>query len=142
MKRKFFKEIYLATLLVKRCLGTDEYLFEVLGVMLGTIDFKKKVFINNHDREYLEMNDEDFFKSEKRYCFYNSISLEDFSKENNNESDINKLVEKYNEKYQGVAYYFYGSKNDDYFIIAFDKGKLKKIDVQETIARKVNGGDW
>lgn len=142
MPNKYFKEIFLANLLVKKCVGKGEFIFEVLGPMLGTIDFQKGIFINNHDKKYLEMTDSKFILADKRYCFYNYVSLEEFSKENANLENIEELVKRYKEKYEKRIYYMCFHKSDDYFVIALEKDKLKMISKEENIAKKINGDDF
>lgn len=124
------KGIYLATLVYKNCVGKNEYIFNVLGPMLGTLNDKKDIFINTHDRKYYEMNDSRLIKSSNRYGFYNLQELNEEPQNLNNKLYLEKLIKKYYEKYQGISYYIFYPNFENQFIIAFDKKTLKRIPLE------------
>lgn len=131
------KGIYLSTLVVKNCVGKNEFIYHTLGPMLGTLT-EDGIFINNYDRLFYSMDNIKLAKSNIRYGFYNLIELDKFKSQYKRNFSLETLIKKYNTQYKDISYYVYFKDETDFFIIAFNKDKLKKVPTEEdSIATKL-----
>lgn len=124
------EKIFLATLMLKKNIKNEsqsvENIYEPLGPMLGTME--DDIFINNKDKEYNSILDIDkAFDNEKRYFYYNKISLKE-AKEKYKTINLEDLVKLYYEEQKDKNFYvIFNKDSNDAFTIIYKADQVKKV---------------